>query len=127
MSDLDLSEAIEAAAPALWAATFEDELAPPAWEDVDANDAANCRDVTRLVLQAAAPVIVAAVREQIAREIRAFAPEAAANGDTPDAVLGLLCAATIADQKPLTADQLADQLDTALSGGQAANQREGTK
>lgn len=64
---------------------------------------------------ALAAAVEQAVREQVAQEIRDFAPHAAADGDTPDALLGLLTAATIADRSRLTTEQLADQLDALLA------------
>jgi hypothetical protein len=113
---IDLTAAIEAAAPHLWAYAFasceQASLEPYADATTDEQDI--CRAGVRTVLDAAAPIIAAAKAEQIAQEIRAFAPQALADGDTPDAVLGLLTAAVIADGTRLTREQLTGQLDALL-------------
>jgi hypothetical protein len=74
-------------------------------------DAHTC---ARTAVEAAAPIIERQVCDRIARKIRDFAPDALADGDTPDAVLGLLTAAVIADGTGLTREQLTGQLDVLL-------------
>lgn len=71
MSDLDLSAAIEAAASAWWAERADDGLGP--WGTVDRITQRAVRDSLLGPVVAAAPLIAAQVRAQIAADIEALA------------------------------------------------------
>lgn len=95
MTYLDLTEAVEAGARAAW----EDVAGPGAWDRLLAESpitAAVRREVVLTIIHAAAPLIAAQVREQVAREIEA----AKANVDqaiaAPGHYVGLWHAACIA-------------------------------
>lgn len=71
----DLTEAIEAAAAAMWADVdayaVENNIDhdPVAWEHAPQDHAKECRDTARAVIEAAAPIIRAQVAEEIAQAI----------------------------------------------------------
>jgi hypothetical protein len=75
--ELDLTQAVEAAAEAMWAdidkyATeneFGHESIP--WAAAPQEEASACRETVRVAIEAAAPILERQVRENVAREIEA--------------------------------------------------------
>ena len=71
MSALDLTAAVDAAARGMWGGTPDPFERPRAWDDLAPSLQHRVREAALLAVTAAAPLIEAAVREQVAREIEA--------------------------------------------------------
>ena len=78
MSALDLTAAVEAAARGMWGGTPDPFERPREWDDVASGVRHSVREAALLAVTAAAPLIEAAVREQVAREIEALRTRPAA-------------------------------------------------